>query len=234
MKKSIYYFLTSLFFISCTGEGLLPLVPDNPNIPRLSYPLNNETCLDATPVSDTQSSVNFYWRATKDTENYELHILNLENNETFTVNLQENPPVEVTLTKNNPYQWYVVANGAPSTSPSQSESWRFYLAGESVQNFSPFPSTLVYPPASATINANNNGEVALEWFSTDVDNDLANYKLYMDQADASTLITTLDYTSGNMSYNLPIDSGSTYYWRVVAEDANGNRSDSGINGFRVN
>ena len=43
-----------------------------------------------------------------------------------------------------------------------------------------------------------------------------------------------DYQSGNMQYNIEVESNQTYLWRVVTLDQTGNTSDSGTYGFRVN
>ena len=67
-----------------------------------------------------------------------------------------------------------------------------------------------------------------------MDSDIANYTLYMDTDDASTEVTQLAYASGNMQYNIAVETNQTYRWRVVTLDQTGNTSDSGTYGFRVN
>ena len=88
--------------------------------------------------------------------------------------------------------------------------------------------------ASSTVSANNDGEITLSWIATDVDSDIATYTLYMDTDDASTEVTRLPYTSGNILYNIAVETNQTYRWRVVTLDQTGNTSDSGTYGFRVN
>ena len=85
-----------------------------------------------------------------------------------------------------------------------------------------------------SVSANNEGEITLSWIATDVDSDIATYTLFMDTDDASTEVTQLAYTSGNMQYNIAVESNQTYRWRVVTLDQTGNTSDSGTYGFRVN
>jgi hypothetical protein len=58
--------------------------------------------------------------------------------------------------------------------------------------------------------------------------------LYLDQIDGSKLFTTLDYQSNKTSIELEVENNVTYYWKVIAIDANGNQSSSGVYAFRTN
>jgi len=72
------------------------------------------------------------------------------------------------------------------------------------------------------------------WIATDVDSDIATYTLFMDTDDASTEVTQMAYASGNMQYNIAVESNQTYRWRVVTLDQTGNTSNLGTYEFRVN
>ena len=205
----------------------------NPTSPSLVYPTNNEPCLDAVSLNDTQSQIAFQWNASDNVNNYSLEITNLTTNETQEFSVADSP-YSATLSKADPFAWKVVANGAVGSTPAESDRWKFYLAGNSETNYAPFPAELISPQAASTVSANNDSEITLIWLATDVDSDLATYTLFMDNTDASTEITQIGYEQGNMEYNVEVISGETYYWRVVSLDQTGNTSDSGTYGFRVN
>jgi hypothetical protein len=68
----------------------------------------------------------------------------------------------------------------------------------------------------------------------DVDGDLAQFEVYLDQTDASTRIETIDYQAQEISLAVEVEKGVTYYWKIIAIDANGNQSNSGVYAFRTN
>ena len=247
MKKSIFVFVL-IMLVSCskgsdTSEVDVDIetdtpeevetLPSNPTIPTLIFPNNNEPCLDAVSLNDSQSQVNFTWLPSVNANNYVLVITNLSTNDTKEIPVDA-PPYNATLSKADPFAWKVIANGVAGSTPAESERWKFYLSGDAQTSYAPFPAELLAPQASSTVSANNDGEITLSWIATDVDSDIATYTLYMDADDASTEITQLAYTSGNMQYNIAVESNQTYRWRVVTLDQTGNTSDSGTYGFRVN
>lgn len=233
MKKSIFVFVLIIIVGCSKGSDTQEELPLEPSAPTLIYPNNNEPCLDAVSLNDTQSQIAFNWNQSDNTDNYTLVITNLSTNDTQEIPISF-PPYTATLNKAEPFAWRVTANGEQGSTPAESDRWKFYLAGESVTNYAPFPTELISPQAASTVTPNNDGEITLIWLTTDVDSDLATYTLFMDTTDASTQITELEAVEGNMQYNVAVESGSTYFWRVVALDETGNTSDSGSYGFRVN
>lgn len=236
MKKSVFVIVLVVLFGCSKGNDNSPeeeALPLNPTVPTLIYPSNNEPCLDAVSLNDSQSQIAFQWNASDNVNNYTLVITNLNTNET-----QEFPvtssPYTATLAKAEPFSWKVIANGEIGSTPAESDRWKFYLAGNSVTNYAPFPAELISPQAASTVSANNNDEITLIWLATDVESDIATYTLYMDSTDASTEITQIAHAEGNMEYNVMVTSGATYFWRIVSLDQTGNTSDSGTYGFRVN
>ena len=96
----------------------------------------------------------------------------LENNQTQT--FQSNTiNKSVTLGIGIPYRWLVKAIGAPETLPSESQSWKFYLASEGVVNYAPFPPELLTPESGSTATVVD-GVIQLSWEASDVDNDRKN------------------------------------------------------------
>ena len=58
--------------------------------------------------------------------------------------------------------------------------------------------------------------------------------IYLDKVDGSTLIKILNHESETTSLEAEVEQGFVYYWKVVAKDAQGNESDSGVYSFRTN
>ena len=234
MKKSLFIFvLTMLFSCSKGSDSPKEVLPLNPSAPILVYPNNNEPCLDAVSLNDSQSQIAFNWNQSDNTDNYTLVITNLSTNDTQEIPVSF-PPYTATLSKAEPFGWKVIANGETGSTPAESDRWKFYLSGGTQTSYAPFPAELLTPQASSTVSANNDGEITLSWIATDVDSDIATYTLFMDTDDASTEVTQLAYANENMQYNVSVESNQTYRWRVVTLDQTGNTSDSGIYGFRVN
>ena len=55
--------------------------PQDPTIPTLSFPLNNETCLEGVSLNDSQSTLEFRWNSSQNAERYSLSLDNLSNNQ---------------------------------------------------------------------------------------------------------------------------------------------------------
>jgi hypothetical protein len=234
MKKSVFVFVL-IMLVSCSKGSDAPeeVLPLEPSAPTLIYPNNNEPCLDAVSLNDSQSQIAFNWNQSDNTDNYTLVITNLSTNDTQEIPVSF-PPYTATLSKAEPCAWKVIANGETGSTPAESDRWKFYLSGDAQTSYAPFPAELLTPQASSTVSANNDGEITLSWIATDVDSDIATYTLFMDTNDASTEVIQLSYQSGNMQYNIAVETNQTYRWRVVTLDQTGNTSDSGIYGFRVN
>ena len=200
-----------------------------PGTPVLLSPVDDEPCQDGTSINDSQSEVNFQWQETENTENYTLTVTNLVDNSELSFNSDVNNKL-VVLSKSEPYEWSVTAQGETGSTPTQSESWKFYLAGDAIVNYAPFPPELISPSSGANILALDN-IVTLSWDGSDVDNDLSYYNLYFDDVDASTLVSGID--ASTTSFDVSVSPNTLYYWRVTATDENGNSSDSGTYTFRV-
>jgi hypothetical protein len=215
---------------SCAPEDPIPV---EPGVALLISPINNETCLDGTSLNDTQSNVSFSWSAASDTRSYEIIISNLltQSSQTYTSVTNQ---TSVALSKEEPYSWYVKSIGEEGSTPSESEQWKFYLAGDATINYAPFPSELIAPRSGVNITPDIDKLVIFSWNAADVDGDLERFEVYLDQTDASTLNSTLDYQSNETSIELEVENNATYYWKIIAIDANGNQSSSGVYSFRTN
>ena len=219
-----------LIIISCTEEDPLPV---DPGIAILISPINQETCFDGVSINDTQSNIEFSWSVASDAISYEIIVSNLltQSTQTYTANTNQ---TTIALTKAEPYSWYVKSIGENGSTPSQSDLWRFYLAGESTINYAPFPSELISPRSGANVTPDINNQIILNWSCSDVDGDLEQFDLYLDENDGSTLNTSIKYEQQDTSVEVEVANNSTYFWKVIAIDTNGNESSSGVYSFRTN
>ena len=230
MKKIVLLFGGFILLLSSCAKDPIPL---EPGVASLISPANNETCLDGTSLNDTQSNVSFSWSAASNAISYEVIISNLQSQSSQTYTAPSNQTTTA-LTKAEPYSWIVKSIGEDGSTPSESEQWKFYLAGDAVTNYAPFPTDLISPRSGANITPDINNLVILNWNGSDVDGDLESFKVYLDQNDATTLNTTIPFQNNNNSIEVEVENNATYYWKVVAIDANGNQSSSGVYAFRTN
>jgi hypothetical protein len=225
MKKLFY---TTFFFLllACSAEEQSEETIDLlPGLFNLLYPENGSACLDGSIINDTQSKITFQWNASQNANEYEVEIINLNDNYSQKM-LSKDRSLEVVLKHGEPYAWTVTAfvDDASITS----KEWKFYLAGNGIVNYAPFPPELISPRPSARVNLNSNGQVVLNWTSSDVDGDLETYELYMDQNDGSTLIQTFTEVENTIEIGIDADPDITYLWKVLAIDSDGNSSSSGV------
>ena len=233
MKKLVLLLGGLLFLISsCTKEEPIP-DPVDPGVATLLSPANNETCLDGTSLNDSQSNVEFSWSVASNALSYEVVVTNLltQSDQTFTSTTNQ---TTLALTKAEPYAWLVRSIGETGSTPSESEQWKFYLAGDAQINYAPFPPELIAPRSGANVTPNINDIISLNWSASDVDGDLSQFEVYLDQSDATTLIDTIEYQSAETLLEVEVESNVTYYWKIIAIDANGNQSSSGVYAFRTN
>ena len=232
MKRIVLLFGSLILLVnSCTPEE--PVVPINPSAPTLISPANDETCLDGTSINDSQSNVDFRWSSAANAVSYELVVTNLLTQSSQTYPATSNQTT-VALTKAEPYNWSVKSIGEVGSISSQSIQWKFYLAGDAVVNYAPFPSELISPQSGANVTPDINNLIKLQWNASDVDDDLAKFEVYLDKNDATTIIKTIAYQTEEESIEINVENGTTYYWKIIAIDANQNQSSSGIYAFRTN
>ena len=225
------FFLGLILLVSnCTQEEPVPV---NPSAATLISPANDETCLDGTSINDSQSSVDFRWSSAANAISYELIVTNLLTQSSQTYPVASNQ-INVALTKSEPYNWSVKSIGEVGSVPSQSIQWKFYLAGDAVVNYAPFPSELISPRSGANVTPDINKLIELNWNALDVDDDLAQFEVYLDKSDATTLIKTLEFQTEEVSIEVEVENNTTYFWKIIAIDTNQNNSSSGVYSFRTN
>jgi len=237
MKKAII--LLAITFISLSacskdsgGNEPAEVVIPPPTVAVLTFPANNEPCLETTSVNDTQSSITFRWNAGQNVTSYDLRLVNLSNNNSNVYNSTTNDKT-LTLEHDEPYSWKIISNGQSGSQPVESDTWKFYLAGPAQINFAPFPAELTSPVSGSTVTPSD-GLVQVQWTCTDADNDIAQYEVYLDATDGSTLVHTIDFESTTTSVDVNVENNIIYFWKVITTDAEGNQSNSGVYSFRTN
>jgi hypothetical protein len=195
----------------------------------LTAPAQNGVCITGTVISGTQSSVTFLWNASDYTDSYDLVLKNLL---TLTTTTQSttNTQLSITLARNTPYSWYIVSKSTKIATTAQSDTWKFYNSGSGVVTYAPFPADPSAPTYGQVVTT---ATVNLSWKGSAVDNNtIANYDVYFGTTtNPAILKSTITDTFVN---NVNLASKTTYYWKVITRDINGNTSDSGLYQFSTN
>ena len=192
--------------------------PTPPGKATLVAPANNKTCETGTSVSDTQSTVTFSWNASANTNTYDVRITNLNTSVATNKNGISTTSTTATLNKGVPYSWRVTSKSTSSTTTTPSDLWKFYLAGDGVVNYAPFPAELKAPASGSTISLTD-GKATFSWEGTDPDsNDTLTYTLYVDTVDGKQTPSTSLSNLSDESVDVELDAASTYYWRVKTSD----------------
>ena len=196
----------------------------------LNSPDNNKVCEEGTSVSETKSSVSFGWSKSDDTESYDLKIINLDNQAEINQPGITETNKSVTLTKAIPYSWQITSKNEGSNNTA-SDVWKFYLAGDGVSNYAPFPAAPISPMPGATIDPVNS-KVVISWESTDPDGDTVNFILYFDTIDGNQDPASEYLNLSESSFEVEVTSDTVYYWKVVTSDGN-NTATSIVYTFRT-
>lgn len=228
MKRILYFiaitFLIVLITLSCGDEP----IPE-PDAVVLSSPANNSACLKGSSETGTIATVTFTWNEAANADSYVLEIKNLQTEQTTSYTTTA-LTYSATLSIGTHYSWSVTS--VNTTGRTTGSVWKFYLAGVAASNYAPFPAELTAPASGAIINANEAAsvQVSFSWKGSDVDNDIASYAFYLDNADATTQVIA-SQTENTTTQTL--QSGKNYFWKVVTTDKVGNKSNSMISSFQI-
>lgn len=242
MKKvnCVFALMVCLQMIYCSkgqgeeGDGGISEAPpvDAPLAAVLSYPINNTICETGVEVSEQFSRVNFQWNSSENTDRYDLSIENLENQSTsrFT-NIEENAK-QVDLIKGKPYAWQVTSRHNASAQTANSQRWQFYLSGEGITNYPPYPANLTRP-ASGSRFEESTTSVELVWEGSDPDGENLVYTLFFDTVNGLQSPTSAHTGLTANRQRVQVNRATTYYWRVKSTDPRGNSSFSATYVFLV-
>jgi len=229
MRNRIFLFALIVILEACGGKKPNTVTPaQTPSKAVLAAPAQNGVCITGTVVSNTQSSVTFIWNASDNTDSYDVTVKNLLTNTATTQNTTQTQ-LTVTLTRGTPYSWYVVSKSSKVSTTTQSDTWKFYNSGQGVVTYAPFPADITAPTFGQVVST---ATVNLTWTGSSVSNNIANYDVYFGTTNTPPLLKSA--ITDNFVNNVSLTSKTTYYWKVVTRDANGNTSDSELFQFSTN
>lgn len=222
------------FLFSCGGGDSGPTpepVIKAPGKSVLIGPANARTCEEGTNITTTQSTVNFSWNSASDTETYDLKIINLNNQESSIQSGITGTSATATLTRGIPYSWTITSKNKGITT-TVSDTWKFYLAGNGVTNYAPFPAAAVSPLSGATVTPTN-GKLTLSWETSDVEGGTLTHTLYLDTVDGKQTPLDANKNLTSKSKEVVVAANTIYYWRVLTSDGV-NTSTSVVYSFKTN
>ncbi|QLG44838.1 hypothetical protein [Costertonia aggregata] len=222
--KQVYILVFVLVFIGCKKDP-----PSPPGKVALVFPEQNSECTTGESINDTQSQVEFRWNASPNTDTYVVRVTNLNTNTTEPVTISATS-VRLTLEKGGLYSWNVTSENSQVTETTTSDTWRFYNAGAQT-TYPPFPAQILFPGSGETVLKDINNEITLDWSGADIDNDIASFEVYFSTTSPpQTLVNT---QRSSTQHRVSVTSRTTYFWRIVTVDTEGNSSDSGVFDFKV-
>lgn len=238
MKKLIFLFLV-IIIASCSGSdgggdggGVDPPPPQPPGSVTLTAPANGKVCETGTSISDSKSNVDFSWEASSNTSTYDLQITNLNTSSVVNKTGLTTINTTVDLEKGQPYSWKVISKNTSTTQTGTSSSWKFYLAGQGIKNYAPFPAELKTPASGSTVSRSD-GKVTFTWEGSDPDQgDELKYTLYVDKTDGKQSPASDLTNISAKTADVALDAGTLYYWRIKTSDGT-NSSFSTVYSFRT-
>lgn len=227
MKQLLVSLILLQLFASCGGNDDGPVAPE---AAELVFPAENSECNTGVSVNEELSQVTFEWRSSANTNSYTLTVVNLETNAPQTLSTAATS-VSLSIAKGTPFAWSVTSTNSRSDQVVTSETWLFYNAGAQT-TYPPFPVQAVSPVSGSTVLKDIANEVTLEWSGADVDNDISSFEVFFSEVNppVSSVGTT---EADTMELAVSVSSGTTYYWKVLTTDQEGNTSDSGVFEFKV-
>lgn len=224
MRKITILSAILILLTACGGGGSDDNTPVTPpaNLPQaavLVSPANNKTCEPGEKVNSEESKVYFSWNPSEYTDSYDLEITDLNTFQKQTIFDLSTPVANITLKNGTPYEWRVISKSNEVTTKANSNSWKFYLEGNGISNYAPFPATLLNPSNGESITLSQDQTYQLSWEGSDPDeNDVLTYTLYLDKIDGKQA-PGADYENLQSSaITVTLDAQTTYYWRVATSD----------------
>lgn len=215
------------------GGGGDPPPPPPPGDVTLTAPTNGKVCETGTSTSETKSNVDFSWQASSNTSTYDLQVTNLNTSSVVNKTGLTTINTTVELDKGQPYTWKVISKNSSTTQTGTSSSWKFYLAGEGIKNYAPFPADLKNPVSGSTVARSSDGKITFTWEGSDPDQgDDLKYTLYVDKTDGKQSPSSDLSNISAKTADVALDAGTLYYWRIKTSDGT-NSSFSTVYSFRT-
>ena len=228
MKNILKLIIPSLVIISCGGGDSGDSTPNAaPTVPSLVSPTNQSLCIS--------NALTFTWNKSTDSQSdaitYQIQIAT-DNQFTQTVNTSNtsNTSFTITLDKGKAYYWRVKATDSKNASSEFSSVNSLYTEATATSNHLPFMPQLVKPSLEASVATT----VDLEWSASDVDtSDVLTYDVYWGTS-ASSLTSSKTNLTTKTAQLTGLQSGTTYYWKVIVKDNKGGETIGQIWNFKTN
>jgi hypothetical protein len=229
MKRIII--VLTILLSACVKSKLDIKKPPSPTVAILTAPAQNEVCTTGTILSLDQSSISFNWQPGINTDGFTLVVKNLLTSDSMLISTTQ-PDVALTLLRGVPYSWYVISIYKQTNITVKSSIWKFYNAGSGAISYPPYPANITSPLFGQNVNANSS-TINLNWMGDIVSPSvITGYDIYFG---TSNILNKIATNISDMFLNdIPVLSKTTYYWKVVSRNQNGDTSDSGIYEFTVN
>ena len=222
MKSILKFFsflLALILVISCEGKEDNELDATDPGKATLITPENNKTCETGSSISETQSQIEFTWTATLNTDSYDLAVTDLNTISTINKTGLTSAASLADLDKGVPYSWYVISKNSASSKTTNSDTWKFYVAGKGIVNYAPFTAELKTPKSGATVARDGFGKVKFTWDGSDPDaGDTLKYTLYVDKIDGKQTPPSSQTDIDGETLEVELEATTAYYWRVKTSD----------------
>ena len=222
MKSILKFFsflLALTLVISCEGMEDNQLDATDPGKAILITPENNKTCETGSSISETQSQIEFTWTVTLNTDSYDLAVTDLNTISTINKTGLTSAVSLADLDKGVPYSWYVISKNSASSKTTNSDTWKFYVAGKGIVNYAPFTAELKTPRSGATVARDGFGKVKFTWDGSDPDaGDSLKYTLYVDKIDGKQTPPSSQTDIDGETLEVELEATTAYYWRVKTSD----------------
>ena len=222
MKSILKFFcflLVLTLVISCEGKEDNELDATDPGKATLITPENNKTCETGSSISETQSQIEFTWTVTLNTDSYDLTVTDLNTISTINKTGLTSAASLADLDKGVPYSWYVISKNSASSKTTNSDTWKFYVAGKGIVNYAPFTAELKTPKSGATVARDGFGKVKFTWDGSDPDaGDTLKYTLYVDKIDGKQTPPSSQTDIDGETFEVELEATTAYYWRIKTSD----------------
>lgn len=229
MKKVLFLSILISTIACSSGGGESEVVPvkKEPKVATLVFPIANSECTDGTNKTETESTIKFEWSPGEGSEYFGLIVKNLDSGVSTTYSTTKSF-YELQLKRGVAYSWYVISSSASSIVKATSEVRKFYNAAEGKSSYAPFPAEAVSPKMNESVSGT---AITLDWSASDVDNDIVSYEVFL--GITSTPESFKKDVTDSLLSNLAVESGKTYYWKIITKDSKGNSSVSEVFKFSV-
>ncbi len=180
---------------------------------NLTFPNNNELCIEGTDVSNTMINIPFRWSSSTNATSYKIEVTNTQDGKKYEATSDTNS-TEIAIPKGNQFSWKVSALLEGKTKESNA-IWNFYSQGTTTTAHIPFP-------AEITLEDNKDGTINISWKAIDLDNDIEKYEVYL--SDATGTLNLIADTQEVKLNNISITYDISYILEVITKDKNENTS----------